>query len=217
MLGPRVLRVWLRTAFRSPSMRAAGAALRLAALVGLPAILVVLFAQRTGLVTTSAAAEEPAASNEAADDATMLSFDAVLAEPTVAPATPTPVPPSPTPTPVPATPTPIPTPSPAPEPALALVDRGIASTFGLNDGFQGSLTACGMPFDTYQMWAAHKSLPCGTNVIVEDVSTGRTVDVKVVDRGPYVPGRVVDLSWVAYRQLDPTAAGLANVRVYVRK
>ena len=62
---------------------------------------------------------------------------------------------------------------------------------------------------------AHKSLPCGTMVRVEDVDTGRSVDAEVTDRGPYVSGRIVDLSWGAFKQLDPTGPGLLRVNVYL--
>ncbi len=206
---------WIRLVRRSTSVRAAGSAVRLAAIVGLPLVALVLLAQQSGLVASTSAAEEPNAGPQE------LSL-AAISEPTAAPPTatatplpptPTPVPPTATPTQVPATPTPVPpTPTAVPEPVL--LDRGIASTFGRGDGFQGSLTACGVPFDTNRMWAAHKTLPCGTNVLVEDVSTGRTVSVRIVDRGPYIPGRVIDLSWAAYTQLVPGGGGLANVRVF---
>lgn len=96
----------------------------------------------------------------------------------------------------------------------ALIETGIASTYGTGDGFQGNLTACGQVFDTYVPQVAHKTLRCGTLVRVEDAATGRSVTVEVTDRGPYIPGRVVDLSWAAYRQLDPAGPGLREVRVY---
>ena len=102
------------------------------------------------------------------------------------------------------------------EPAAApagFVESGIASTYGSGDGFQGQLTACGQVFDTNVPQVAHKSLPCGTMLHVTDVDTGRSVDVQVTDRGPYVPGRIVDLSWAAFKKLDPTGPGLLNVKV----
>lgn len=94
-------------------------------------------------------------------------------------------------------------------------EYGIASTYGTGDGFQGNLTACGQVFDTYVPQVAHKTLPCGTMLRVEDVDTGNSVVVEVTDRGPYIDGRIVDLSWAAYRQLDPSAPGLLNVRTYL--
>ena len=130
-------------------------------------------------------------------------------------------------------PTPAPTPAPAPEaapvvdelafapivppapPKPVVFESGIASTYGEGDGFEGNLTACGQVFHTSVVQIAHKSLPCGTRVRVEDTDTGRAVDAEVTDRGPYVPGRIVDLSWGAFKQLDPTGPGLLHVNVYV--
>lgn len=126
---------------------------------------------------------------------------------------PTPTPtqmPSPIPT---VAPTAMPTPEPQPEPKL--FQSGVASTYGEGDGFEGNLTACGQVFHTRVVQIAHKSLPCGTLVRVVDTETGRSVDARVTDRGPYVPGRVVDLSWGAFSQLDSTGPGLLNVDVYL--
>ena len=96
-----------------------------------------------------------------------------------------------------------------------LVDAGIASTYGEGDGFQGRRTACGQRFDTNVPQVAHKSLPCGTVVRVEDTTTGKSVVAEVTDRGPYVRGRVVDLSLASFRQLHPGSPDLLGVRVYV--
>jgi rare lipoprotein A len=96
-----------------------------------------------------------------------------------------------------------------------LVDTGIASTYGEGDGFQGRRTACGQRFDTNVPQVAHKTLPCGTMVRVEDTTTGKSVVAEVTDRGPYVKGRVVDLSWAAFSQLHPTTPDLLSVKVYV--
>jgi peptidoglycan lytic transglycosylase len=126
---------------------------------------------------------------------------------------PSPVPP----TSVPPTPAPtvVPTVAPTPAPAVTLYESGIASTYGEGDGFEGNLTACGQVFHTSVVQIAHKSLPCGTVVRVEDTDTGRSVEARVTDRGPYVPGRIVDLSWGAFQQLDPTGPGLLHVNVYL--
>jgi hypothetical protein len=109
--------------------------------------------------------------------------------------------------------------APKPEPTLPpkpiLFESGIASTYGEGDGFEGNQTACGQIFHTSVVQIAHKTLPCGTVVRVEDANTGRSVVAEVTDRGPYVPGRVVDLSWGAFKQLDPTGPGLLQVNVYV--
>lgn len=128
---------------------------------------------------------------------------------------PTPVPvvvPAFVPTPV---PTALPTPAPTAAPAPAVFEAGIASTYGEGDGFEGNLTACGQVFHTRVIQVAHKSLPCGTTVRVEDLDTGRSVIATVTDRGPYISGRIVDLSWGAFEQLDPTGPGLLHVNVYV--
>ena len=109
------------------------------------------------------------------------------------------------------------TPAPAPQteaPHESLVDAGIASTYGEGDGFQGRRTACGQRFDTNVPQVAHKSLPCGTKVRVEDATTGKSIVAQVTDRGPYIKGRVVDLSWAAFSQLR-RSPDLVNVRVYV--
>ena len=62
---------------------------------------------------------------------------------------------------------------------------------------------------------AHKSLPCGTLIRVEDTDTGNSVEAEVTDRGPYIPGRIVDLSWGAFSQLEPNSPGLLRVNVYL--
>ena len=130
---------------------------------------------------------------------------------------PTPVPTlAPTLAPMPApTATPEPTPAPTVAPRPAVFEAGIASTYGEGDGFEGNLTACGQVFQTMVVQVAHKSLPCGTMLRIEDTDTGRSVTATVTDRGPYIPGRIVDLSWGAFEQLDPTGPGLLNVNVYI--
>jgi rare lipoprotein A len=110
---------------------------------------------------------------------------------------------------------PEPTPAPTVAPKPSLFEAGIASTYGEGDGFEGNLTACGQVFRTNIVQVAHKSLPCGTLLRIEDSDTGRSVVAKVTDRGPYIPGRIVDLSWGALEQLDPTGPGLLNVNVYI--
>jgi rare lipoprotein A len=123
-------------------------------------------------------------------------------------------------------PIPVPTQAPAPEPVAltpeeppapepTLFQSGIASTYGEGDGFEGNRTACGQIFHTGVVQIAHKTLPCGTRVRVVDTATGNSVDARVTDRGPYVAGRVVDLSWGAFQQLDPTGPGLLRVNVYL--
>jgi rare lipoprotein A len=112
-------------------------------------------------------------------------------------------------------PTAVPTPAPAAAPPVVVFEAGIASTYGEGDGFEGQLTACGQVFRTAIVQVAHKSLPCGTIIRVEDTDTGRSVVAEVTDRGPYIRGRIVDLSWGAFSQLDETGPGLLNVNVYL--
>jgi len=100
-------------------------------------------------------------------------------------------------------------------PKLTVYESGIASTYGDGDGFEGLRTGCGGIFHTHQVQVAHKTLPCGTVVRVQDTDTGKSVDAEVTDRGPYVPGRIVDLSQAAFKQLDASGTGLLRVDVYV--
>jgi rare lipoprotein A (peptidoglycan hydrolase) len=105
--------------------------------------------------------------------------------------------------------------APTPAPAPPVFQSGIASTYGEGDGFEGNLTACGQVFHTSVVQVAHKTLPCGTMIRIEDTDTGLSVNAEVTDRGPYIPGRIVDLSWGAFSQLDATGPGLLHVNVYV--
>ena len=100
-------------------------------------------------------------------------------------------------------------------PKPLLFQTGIASTYGDGDGFEGLRTGCGGIFHTHQVQVAHKTLPCGTVVRVQDTDTGKSVDAEVTDRGPYVDGRIVDLSLAAFTQLDPSGTGLLHVNVYI--
>ncbi len=94
--------------------------------------------------------------------------------------------------------------------------QGGASWYGGNgDGFHGRRTASGVTFNTYSMMAAHKSLPFGTRVRVTNVSNGKQVIVKILDRGPYIGGRVIDLSKAAAQLLGMMGTGVARVRVDV--
>ncbi len=76
-------------------------------------------------------------------------------------------------------------------------EEGYASWYGRD--FHGRATACGEPFDMYAMTAAHKILPIGTHVKVTDKRTGRSIIVRINDRGPFVAGRIIDLSYEAAR------------------
>ncbi len=90
---------------------------------------------------------------------------------------------------------------------------GIASWYG--PGFHGKRTANGEIYDMYAMTAAHKTLPFNTIVRVVDLDTGRSVVVRINDRGPFVPGRIIDLSYAAAKELGILEKGLARVGLKV--
>jgi len=79
----------------------------------------------------------------------------------------------------------------------------------------GRPTATGEIFDMYALTAAHPSLPLGTRVRVTNLKNGRSVDVRVNDRGPIAPGRSIDLSYAAARQLGAVSDGVVPVRIRV--
>jgi rare lipoprotein A len=88
---------------------------------------------------------------------------------------------------------------------------GTASWYG--EYFVGKPTASGEDFDMYDMTAAHPTLPLGSYVRVTNLRNGRAVIVKVNDRGPVVPGRIIDLSFGAARVLQFENRGLQRVRL----
>jgi peptidoglycan lytic transglycosylase len=90
---------------------------------------------------------------------------------------------------------------------------GTASWYG--EFFDGKPTASGEPYDMYDMTAAHLTLPLGTYVRVTNLHNGRAVIVRVNDRGPVVPGRIIDLSYGAAHVLQFTEKGLQRVRLDV--
>ncbi len=95
--------------------------------------------------------------------------------------------------------------------AEGYVEEGLASWYGSD--FHGKPTACGEPYDMHAMTAAHKTLPLGTYVKVTHVEDGNAVIVRVNDRGPFVAGRIIDLSQQASQALGIKGKGLAQVRV----
>ena len=88
---------------------------------------------------------------------------------------------------------------------------GIASYY--SDRFQGATTASGEPFDQQALTAAHPTLPLGTTVVVTRPDTGKEVEVLINDRGPFIDGRIIDLSKRAARKLDMLHRGVARVEV----
>lgn len=90
---------------------------------------------------------------------------------------------------------------------------GIASWYG--PGFHGRTTANGETYDMEAMTAAHKQLPFGSIVEVKNRDNGRKTRVRVNDRGPFVRGRIIDLSKAAARDIDMLGSGTARVRIRV--
>ena len=92
-------------------------------------------------------------------------------------------------------------------------DRGIASWYG--PGFHGRRTANGETYDQEELTAAHRSLPFNTLVRVENVRNGKSVVVRINDRGPYVGNRIIDLSQKAARRIEMIGSGVADVRLTI--
>jgi rare lipoprotein A len=90
-------------------------------------------------------------------------------------------------------------------------ERGVASWYGTK--FHGRPTATGETYDLYQMTAAHRSLPLPSYARVTNLQNGRSIVVKVNDRGPFVDGRVIDLSYVAAGKLGFAEQGTGQVEV----
>jgi rare lipoprotein A len=94
--------------------------------------------------------------------------------------------------------------------------EGLASYYA--EPYHGRKTANGETFDTYQeLTAAHRTLPFNTVVRVTNQSNGRDVEVRINDRGPFVDGRVIDLSLKAAREIDMVRAGTAPVKLFILK
>lgn len=95
--------------------------------------------------------------------------------------------------------------------AFGWEEKGIASWYG--GIFQGKLTANGEIYDTYGYTCAHRTLPFGTVLEVKNLSNGRSVQVRVNDRGPFVDNRIIDLTYAAARDLDMVRDGTAEVLI----
>jgi rare lipoprotein A len=106
-----------------------------------------------------------------------------------------------------------------PETSEPLKLASIAPTGGLHGRAsfysEGRQTASGERFDPHELTAAHRTLPFGTRLQVTNVTTGKSVMVRVNDRGPFVKGRVVDVSYSAAQALGMVHAGVADVKVDV--
>src|ERR1039457_5407046 len=92
-------------------------------------------------------------------------------------------------------------------------EKGIASWYG--NPYHGRAAANGEIYDMEKMTAAHRTLPFNTWVRVYDLDNNRTVEVRITDRGPFVAGRIIDLSHAAARELLMIGPGVARVRIEV--
>jgi rare lipoprotein A len=90
---------------------------------------------------------------------------------------------------------------------------GVASWYGKY--FHGKETASGEPFNMYDYTAAHRSLPLGTKVRVINLENGKDVTVDINDRGPYVDGRTIDLSYAAAKSIGMTHSGISEVKIEI--
>ncbi|MEQ6917242.1 septal ring lytic transglycosylase RlpA family protein [Halomonas sp. SSM6] len=93
----------------------------------------------------------------------------------------------------------------------ASTQQGVASYY--SDRFQGRTTASGEPFNQQALTAAHPTLPFGTRVLVSREDNGREVEVLINDRGPYVKGRIIDLSKRAAKELGMLKRGTVPVEI----
>jgi rare lipoprotein A len=93
------------------------------------------------------------------------------------------------------------------------VQQGIASWYGAD--FHGKQTSSGEVYDMYQLTCAHNTLPLGTMVMVTNLENGRSVELKVNDRGPFVKERIIDVSSAAAQMLGMWEKGTASVKVEV--
>ena len=94
-------------------------------------------------------------------------------------------------------------------------EEGLASWYG--PGFYGKKTASGERFRIYKRTAAHRTLPFDTRVRVVNLTNGRSVVVRINDRGPFVQGRIIDLSRAAARALGMLRDGVVEVRIEVKR
>jgi rare lipoprotein A len=95
--------------------------------------------------------------------------------------------------------------------AHGFTQRGLASWYGKD--FHGRKTSNGETYNMYAMTAAHKTLPLGTRVQVKNLTNGRSAVVRVNDRGPFVRGRIIDLSYAAAGKLGIVGPGTAPVEI----
>src|SRR5208283_1115661 len=104
-------------------------------------------------------------------------------------------------------------PAAAPAPATGYSEAGIASWYG--HPYHGRPAADGEIYDMEQMVAAHRTLPFDTWVRVYDLDNNKDVEVRIIDRGPFIDGRIIDLSHAAANAIDMLGPGTAHVRMEV--
>jgi rare lipoprotein A len=92
-------------------------------------------------------------------------------------------------------------------------ETGMASYYA--DEFDGRQTSNGEKFDQSELTAAHKTLPFGTKVLVTNLENGRSVVVRINDRGPFAEGRIIDLSRSAAEKIGITESGVARVKITI--
>lgn len=95
----------------------------------------------------------------------------------------------------------------------APVQYGVASYY--SDEFHGKKTASGEIFNKWTFTCAHRTLPFGTKVKVVNLKNGKSVIVRVNDRGPFVKGRIIDLSFAAAKKIDMIKDGVVRVKIMV--
>src|SRR2546425_10922641 len=98
-------------------------------------------------------------------------------------------------------------------PAPGATETGIASWYG--HPYHGRPAANGEIYDMDKMTAAHRTLPFGTWARVTNLGNDKTVDVRIIDRGPFIDGRIIDLSHAAARAIDLIGPGVTQVRVEI--
>jgi rare lipoprotein A len=98
-------------------------------------------------------------------------------------------------------------------PSTGAAEMGLASWYG--HPYHGRAAANGEIYDMEKLTAAHRTLPFGTMVQVTNLSNGKSVEVRIIDRGPFVDGRIIDLSHAAAKEIELIGPGVAQVRLDV--
>lgn len=101
--------------------------------------------------------------------------------------------------------------------ARKITETGLASYYGAGDGYNGRKTANGEIFNKNKLTAAHKTLPFGTIVKVKNLQNGKTIKVRINDRGPFVKGRIIDLSEKAAKKIDMVKQGVGQVKLRYKR